>query len=99
MFRFVPFTPKKGVSISLCYEATVVFLTAIFQNVSVAIAYSISKPYKKPFYSNSKQRYNLITLYRIIHFIFDIHHIGELLFITLSRQVFKMVSRFDGIAD
>jgi hypothetical protein len=51
---FVPADPKKTRGDILCYETTVVFIVSISQIVYAALAYSISKPFKKPIYTNSK---------------------------------------------
>lgn len=48
---FIPAQP--GDIRKICFESTAIFLISSFQMYNVALAYSISKPFKKPIYTNS----------------------------------------------
>jgi cation-transporting ATPase 13A2 len=47
----------------LCYETSTIFLLSSFQTLSVALAYSISKPFKKPLHTNYSYTFMLLLLF------------------------------------
>lgn len=61
---FIPLQPlpnsKRNV---LCAETTSVFLMATYQTIGSALSYSISKPFKKPLYTNLPYLFSLAILF------------------------------------
>lgn len=50
---FIPLSPSDDAKENyICYESTAVFLVGCFQYLVTCIAFSISKPFRKPLYTN-----------------------------------------------
>lgn len=63
-YRPLHFSPHAKENI-VCYETTSLFLLSSFQVLNTVVAYSISKPFKKPLYTNKFYMTSLVMLYSL----------------------------------
>jgi len=63
---FIPLSPSDDAKENyVCYESTAVFLVGCFQYLVTCISFSISKPFRKPLYTNSPFTISIIGLFCI----------------------------------
>jgi cation-transporting ATPase 13A3/4/5 len=67
-YRFLALahTAKENI---FCYENAAVFLMNAFQTFSIALSYNISKPFKKPVYTNRIYSISLVLLFAVLTYL------------------------------
>ena len=79
----------------LCYENTVVFIVSSYQYLVTCIAFSISKPFRKPLYTNYWFTLSIILLLGFqLLFTFELDFWGLNDFLGVSLLYFKHLFRF-----
>src|SRR3569833_2432742 len=63
---FIPLSPSDDAKENyVCYESTAVFLVGCFQYLVTCISFSISRPFRKPLYTNAPFTISIIGLFCI----------------------------------